>query len=187
MSNCLAGYGECTPDETAARFGSIEAAHAFVNAVNQSQEQIIVAAMSYGTDPVPAVGAYIAGCECSMSALFNSEGASASCNCVSALTEFPAASTEPTARERKARVRGRPPDSQLEQQHADRVLMRQAQPKLEKQTAGNGSNTEPKVPATPTVEKGSSFFKTSWPRRTIENQPTVRAQMLVLGRIEEFS
>ena len=86
-----------------------------------------------------------------MSALFNSEGASASCNCVSALTEFPAASTEPTARERKARVRGRPPDSQPEQQRADRVLMRQAQPMLEKQTAGNGSNTEPKVPATPTA------------------------------------
>ena len=50
VSSCLAGYGECTPDEIAARFGSIEAAHA--NAVNQVQEQIIVAAMSYGTEAV---------------------------------------------------------------------------------------------------------------------------------------
>ena len=87
-----------------------------------------------------------------MSELFNSEGASASCNCVSARIEFPAVSTEPTARERKARVRGRPPDSQPVQQHAERVLlMRQAQQMLEKQTAGNGSNTEPKVHATPTA------------------------------------
>ena len=57
VSNCLAGTGEATPDETAARFGTMEAAHDFVNAVNESQEQIIVAAMSYGTDPAPAVSA----------------------------------------------------------------------------------------------------------------------------------
>ena len=66
VSNCLAGYGESTPYETAARFGAIEAAHAFVNAVNESQEQIIVAAMSYGTDLAPAASACIAACECSM-------------------------------------------------------------------------------------------------------------------------
>ena len=83
-----------------------------------------------------------------MSELFNSEGASASCNCVGALTEFPAVSTEPTARERKARVRGRPPDSQPEQQRVNRVPMRQAQLKPEKRTAGNGWSTDPKVAAT---------------------------------------
>jgi hypothetical protein len=55
VSNCLAGTGEVTPDETPARFGTIKAAHDFVNAVNESQEQIIVAAMSYGADPEPAV------------------------------------------------------------------------------------------------------------------------------------
>ena len=55
VSNCLAGTGEATPDETVARFGTIEAARDFVNAVNESQEQIIVAAMSYGADPEPAV------------------------------------------------------------------------------------------------------------------------------------
>ena len=84
-----------------------------------------------------------------MNELFNSEGARASCSCVSALPELPVASVEPVARERKSRVRGRPPDSQPEKQYADRVPMRQAQPKLEKQTAGNGSSTEPKVLATP--------------------------------------
>ena len=57
VSNCLTGTGEATPDETAARFGTMEAAHDFVNAVNASQEQIIVAAMSYGTDPAPAASA----------------------------------------------------------------------------------------------------------------------------------
>ena len=114
MSSRLVGYGECTPDETAARFGSIEAAHAFVDAVNQAQGQIIVATMSYGTDPVPAEPACIAAHECSINILFNSEGAKASCSCVSALTQFPAPSVEPVARERKSRVRGRPPDSQPE-------------------------------------------------------------------------
>ena len=66
VSSCLAGYGECTPDEAATRFGSIGAAHAFVDAVNQAQEQIVVPAMSYGTDHVPAEPAHIASCECSM-------------------------------------------------------------------------------------------------------------------------
>ena len=154
VSNCLAGHGEATPDdhETAARFGMIEAAHAFVNAVNESQEQIVVAAMSYGADLAPAASACIAACECSMDVLFNSEGARASCNCDS-LSEFPVASVAPVARETKARVRGRPPDSQSVQPHADLLVvpMRQAQLNLEKQTAGNGWNTNPKVLATPTA------------------------------------
>ena len=47
VSNCLTGTGEATLDETAARFRTIEAAHGFVNAVNEPQEQIIVAATSY--------------------------------------------------------------------------------------------------------------------------------------------
>ena len=67
MSSCLTSYGECTPDKTAARFGSIETDHAFVafvDAVNEAQEQIIVATMSYGTDLVPAEPACIAACEC---------------------------------------------------------------------------------------------------------------------------
>ena len=150
VSNCLARCGEYTPDETAARFGTMEAAQAFINAVSQSREEIIIAATSYGTDPVPAEPTCNAPCECfsSTNELFNSEGARASCSCVSALTEFPAVSTEPTARERKARVRGRPPDSQSVQPHTNRVPMRQAQLKPEKQTAGNGWSTDPKVPAT---------------------------------------
>ena len=80
---------------------------------------------------------------------FNSEAARASCNCDS-LQLLPATvvSVAPVARERKSRVRGRPPDSQPERQYADLVPMRQAHPKLEKQTAGNGSSTEPKVLAT---------------------------------------
>ena len=94
MSNCLAGTGEATPDETAARFGTIEAARDFVNAVNESQEQIIVAAMSYGADPEPAVFACNVECECSVNVLFNSEGARASCNCDS-LPQFPIASYVP--------------------------------------------------------------------------------------------
>ena len=85
-----------------------------------------------------------------MNELFNSEGARASCSCVSTLPELPAASVELVARERKSRVRGRPPDSQSMQPHADRVPMSQAQLKLERRTAVhvNGWSTEPKVPAT---------------------------------------
>ena len=79
---------------------------------------------------------------CSMNVLFNSEGARASCNCDSlqcdsavsitrpmcgTLLELPLASVEPVARERKSRVRGRPPDSQPEKQYTDLVPMRQAQ------------------------------------------------------------
>ena len=124
VSNCLAGCGEYTPDETAALFGTMEAAQAFINAVSQSQEEIIIAATSYGTDPVPAEPVCIAPCECSMNELFNSEGSRASCSCVSALPELPVANVEPLARERKSRARGRPPDSQSVQQHVDRVPMR---------------------------------------------------------------
>ena len=98
MSNCLAGTGDATPDETAARFGRIEAAHAFVNAVNESQEQIIVAAVSYGAEPVPAEPACTAAYVCSMNMLFNSEGARESCNCDS-LPQVPVASVAPVARE----------------------------------------------------------------------------------------
>ena len=119
VSNCLAGCGEYSPDETAARFGTMEVAQAFINAVNQSQEEINIAATSYGTDPVSAEPACIVPCECSMNGLFNSEIARASCSCVSALPELPVASVEPVARERKSRVRGRPPDSQSVQPHAD--------------------------------------------------------------------
>ena len=108
VSNCLTVCGEYTPDETAARFGTIDAAQAFINAVNQSQEEIIIAATAYGTDPMPAEPACIAACECSMNELFNSEGARASCSCVSTLPELPVASVEPVATERKSRVRGRP-------------------------------------------------------------------------------
>ena len=47
-------------------------------------------------------------------------------------------------------MRGRPPDSQSVQPH-DQVQMRQAQLKLERQTSGNGWNTNPKILATPTA------------------------------------
>ena len=88
VSNNLAGCGEQTPDETAERFGSIEAAYTFIASVNRSQEEIfanpaVVAATASGDMPAINIGCECnsncnSECECSTSVLFNSESTPAS-------------------------------------------------------------------------------------------------------------